>query len=142
MSDLQVIKVIYSSSEPKYHLLFGTVATHQVMLFRSCSARNPGLGWRRRLQCLGRAGCLQQPRALHACLVPGLVLPVACKGIVSGLQCFCAGADAAVVGVDRCVGAQQQAVGLVPRRDVLHIYNSLTLATLWTAGRVQVTKLT
>ena len=56
---------------------------------------------------------LQVPGALHGPLIPGARLPDRRKGVAAGLQRIQGSADAAVVCVDGCVGAQQQAVWVI-----------------------------
>ena len=65
-------------------------------------------------------GILQVPCALHGAVLPGTGLPPdRRKGAAAGLQSIQGRADAAVVGADGCVGAQQQAVGVVAGRVLL-----------------------
>ena len=64
---------------------------------------------------------LQVPGALHGAFIPGTGLPPdRCKGAAARLQSIQGRADAAVVRADGCVRAQQQVIGVVAGRFLLH----------------------
>lgn len=53
------------------------------------------------------------PGALHGAFIPGARLPNGREGAATGLQRIQGSADVAVVRAHGCVGAQQQAVGVI-----------------------------
>ena len=60
------------------------------------------------------------PSTLHGPFIPGAGLPHRRKGAATRLEGIQGRAHAAVVGVDGCVGAQQQPVGVITGRVLLH----------------------
>ena len=70
---------------------------------------------------------LQVPGTLHRPFIPAAWLPHRRKGTAARLEGVQGRAHAAVVGINGCVGAQQQAVGVIAGRVLLHALRSLVL---------------